>query len=217
MAELFKGLERIEEARERLTGASFMAGLFVGQPDFALLLPPPEPPDERTASESFCRKVEAFLKSHVDPEEIERTAKIPEAVLKGLFELGAFGMKIPKEYGGLGFSFPNYGRVLTLIASWSNTLSLTVAVPQSICIAMPILLFGNEQQKRTYLPRVAREDISAFALTEPITGSDAANIATSAVLDATGRAFIVNGEKLWCTNGTIARYLTLIARVPARR
>src|SRR2546428_3793784 len=129
MAELFKGLERIEEARERLTGASFMAGLFVGQPDFALLLPPPEPPDERTAGEAFCRKVEAFLKSHVDPEEIERTAKIPEAVLKGLFELGAFGMKIPKEYGGLGFSFTNYGRVLTLIASWSNTLSLTVAVP----------------------------------------------------------------------------------------
>src|SRR3989449_10102039 len=119
VAELFKGLERIEEARERLTGASFMAGLFVGRPDFALLLPPPEPPDERAAGEAFCRKVEAFLKSHVDPEEIERTAKIPEAVLKGLFELGAFGMKIPKEHGGLGFSYTNYGRVLTLIASWS--------------------------------------------------------------------------------------------------
>ena len=217
MAELFKGLERIEEARERLTGASFMAGLFVGQPDFALLLPPPEPPDERTAGEAFCRKVEAFLKSHVDPEEIERTAKIPEAVLKGLFELGAFGMKIPKEYGGLGFSFPNYGRVLTLIASWSNTLSLTVAVPQSIGIAMPILLFGNEAQKRAYLPRVAREAISAFALTEPITGSDAANIQTEALLDRSGAHFLVNGEKLWCTNGPIARYITLIARVPARK
>src|SRR5437899_2500866 len=217
MAELFKGLERIEEARERLTGASFMAGLFVGQPDFALLLPPPEPPDERTAGEAFCRKVEAFLKSHVDPEEIERTAKIPEAVLKGLFELGAFGMKIPKEYGGLGFSFTNYGRVLTLIASWSNTLSLTVAVPQSIGIAMPILLFGNEAQKRAYLPRVAREAISAFALTEPITGSDAANIQTEALLDRSGAHFLVNGEKLWCTNGPIARYITLIARVPARK
>src|SRR5437660_1353138 len=153
MAELFKGLERIEEARERLTGSSFMAGVFSGRPDFALLLPPPEPPDERAAGEAFCRKIEAFLKSHVDPEEIERTAKIPEAALKGLFELGAFGMKIPKEYGGLGFSYTNYGRVLTLIASWSNILSLTVAVPQSIGIAMPILLFGNEVQKRTYLPR----------------------------------------------------------------
>ncbi|OLB20420.1 MAG: hypothetical protein AUH95_05620 [Nitrospirae bacterium 13_2_20CM_2_63_8] len=174
MAELFKGLERIEEARERLTGASFMAGVFGGHPDFNLLLPPPEPPDERAAGEAFCRQVEAFLKRHVDPEEIERTAKIPEAILKGLFELGAFGMKVPKEYGGLGFSYTNYGRVLTLIAGWSNILSLTVAVPQSIGIAMPILLFGSEAQKRTYLPRVAREAISAFALTEPITGSSRA-------------------------------------------
>src|SRR5437016_455552 len=217
MAELFKGLERIEEARERLTGSSFMAGVFVGRPDFALLLPPPEPSDERAAGEAFCRKIEAFLKSHVDPEEIERTAKIPETALKGLFELGAFGMKIPKEYGGLGFSYTNYGRVLTLIASWSNILSLTVAVPQSIGIAMPILLFGNEAQKRTYLPRVAREAISAFALTEPITGSDAANIQTEALLDRSGAHFLVNGEKLWCTNGPIARYITLIARVPARK
>ena len=91
MAELFKGLERIEEARERLTGSSFMAGVFVGRPDFALLLPPPEPPEEKAAGEAFCRKIEAFLKSHVDPEEIERTAKIPDSVLKGLFEVGTFG------------------------------------------------------------------------------------------------------------------------------
>jgi hypothetical protein len=217
MAELFKGLERIEEARERLTGSSFMAGVFVGRPDFALLLPPPEPPEEKAAGEAFCRKIEAFLKSHVDPEEIERTAKIPDSVLKGLFELGAFGMKIPKEYDGLGFSYTNYGRVLTLIASWSNILSLTVAVPQSIGIAMPILLFGNEAQKRTYLPRVAREAISAFALTESITGSDAANIQTEAVLDRSGSHFLANGEKLWCTNGPIARYVTLIARVPAKK
>src|SRR5216117_3959634 len=217
MAELFKGLERIEEARERLTGSSFMAGVFVGRPDFALLLPPPEPPEEKAAGEAFCRKIEAFLKSHVDPEEIERTAKIPDSVLKGLFEVGAFGMKIPKEYGGLGFSYTNYGRVLTVIASWSNILSLTVAVPQSIGIAMPILLFGNDAQKRTYLPRVAREAISAFALTESITGSDAANIQTEVVLDRSGSHFLANGEKLWCTNGPIARYVTLIARVPAKK
>src|SRR5256886_138119 len=217
MAELFKGLERIEEARERLTGASFMAGVFGGHPDFNLLLPPPEPPDERAAGEAFCRQVEAFLKRHVDPEEIERTAKIPEAILKGLLELGAFGMKVPKEYGGLGFSYTNYGRVLTLIAGWSNILSLTVAVPQSIGIAMPILLFGNEAQKQTYLPRVAREAISAFALTESMTGSDAANIQTEAVLDRSGTHFLANGEKLWCTNGPIARYITLIARVKARK
>lgn len=217
MSTLFKGLERIEEAREHLTGLSFVSGLFEGNPEFELLFPPPEPPEEKAAGEAFCKQIEAFLRRDVDPDEIERTGKIPETVLRGLFDLGAFGMKIPKEYGGLGFSYKNYGRVLMLIASWSNILALTVAVPQSIGIAMPILLFGNEEQKRRYLPRVAREDISAFALTEPITGSDAANIQTEAVLDASGTFFQVNGEKLWCTNGPIARYITLIARVPARK
>lgn len=217
MSTLFKGFERIEEARERLSGASFLAGLFDGRPDFELLLTPPEPPEEQAAGVAFCKQIEAFLRHEVDPDEIEREAKIPDAVIRGLFKLGAFGMKIPKAYGGLGFSYTNYGRVLTLIASWSNILALTVAVPQSIGIAMPILLFGNDDQKQRYLPLVAREALSAFALTEPMTGSDAANVRTEAVLGADGRHFLVNGEKLWCTNGPIARYVTLIARVPARR
>src|SRR5947208_15859999 len=212
MAEIFHGVERIEEARERLTGPSFMAGIYVGRPDFDLLCPPVEPPEEAAIGEAYCRKIEAFLKSQVDPDEIERSAKIPEHVLKGLFALGAFAMKIPKEYGGLGFSYKNYGRVLTHIASWSNILSLTIAVPQSIGIAMPILLFGNEAQKRTYLPRVAREAISAFALTESITGSDAANIQTEAVMDRAGSNFLANGEKLRCTNRPLARHLTRHAR-----
>lgn len=217
MSELFKGLERIEEARERPAGASFMAGLYDGRPDFTLLCPAEEPPAERAAGEAYCDTIRSFLIAHVDPDEIERTAKIPDYVLKGLFQLGAFGMKIPTKYGGLGFSYRNYGRVLTLIASWSNILALTVAVPQSIGIAMPILLFGNEEQKRRYLPRVACEDMSAFALTEPMTGSDAAHIQTEAALDLTGDAFVINGDKLWCTNGPIARFVTLIARVPAKR
>ena len=217
MSQLLKGLERLEEARERIAGLSFMAGLYEGRPNFDLLLPPEESPEEREVGEAYGKTIRSFLTTHVDPDEIERTAKIPDTVLSGLFKLGAFGMKIPKEYGGLGFSYKNYGRVLTLIASWSNILALTVAVPQSIGIAMPILLFGSEEQKKTYLPRVAREDISAFALTEPMTGSDAANIRTEAVLDSTGQTLVVNGDKLWCTNGPIARFITLIARIPAKR
>jgi len=217
VADFFKGLERIEDAREQLIGRSFMAGLFVGRPDFSLLLPPEESTEQQAVWEEYRPRLETFLKTRVDPDEIERTAKIPDSVLKGLFALGAFGMKIPIEYGGLGFSYTNYGRALMLIASWSNILALTVAVPQSIGIAMPLLLFGSEEQKRKYLPLVAREAISAFALTEAVTGSDAANIQTEAVLDSGGTAFLVNGEKLWCTNGSIARYVTLIARVPAKR
>jgi hypothetical protein len=217
MASLFKGFERIEEARERLTGRSFMAGLFMGRPDFTLLLHEEEPHDQVAAWEAYRPRLTSFLTSQVDPDEIERTGKIPESVLKGLFALGAFAMKIPPAYGGLGFSYTNYGRALTLIASWSNVLALTVAVPQSIGIAMPLLLFGTEEQRRAYLPIVAREAVSAFALTEPATGSDAANIRTEAVLEADGETFVVNGEKLWCTNGPIARYLTLIAQVPAKK
>lgn len=217
MAGLFKGLERIEEARERFTGRSFMAGLFAGKPDFSLLLVAEESLEDKAVWEEFRPRLENFLTMHVDPDEIERTAKIPDAVLEGLFALGAFGMKIPTQYGGLGFSYTNYGRALMLMASWSNVLALTVAVPQSIGIAMPILMFGNEEQRRKYLPLVAGEAVSAFALTEPMTGSDAANIATEAVLNNAGTAFVINGEKLWCTNGPIARYITLIARVPARR
>ncbi|MCP9469841.1 MAG: acyl-CoA dehydrogenase family protein [Nitrospira sp.] len=217
MTSLFKGFERIEEARERLTGLSFMAGLFMGRPDFALLLHPEEPPEQVAAWESYRPRLISFLTTEVDPDEIERTGKIPESVFKGLFALGAFAMKIPPAYGGLGFSYTNYGRALTLMASWSNVLALTVAVPQSIGIAMPLLLFGTEEQKRAYLPIVAREAISAFALTEPATGSDAANIRTEAVLEAGGETFLINGEKLWCTNGPIARYLTLIAQVPAKK
>src|SRR5262245_43622613 len=189
MTSLFKGLERIEEARERLTGRSFMAGLFVGKPDFSLLVLPDELPEHTAVWERFRPQLENFLRTHVDPDEIERTAKIPDSVCKGLFALGAFAMKIPKEYGGLGFSYTNYGRALMLIASWSNILALTVAVPQSIGIAMPVLLFGSEEQKRKYLPIVAREAISAFALTEAVTGSDAANIQTEAVLIPAARRF----------------------------
>jgi alkylation response protein AidB-like acyl-CoA dehydrogenase len=147
---LFKGLERIEEARERFTGHGFMAGLYVGRPDFSLLVPPDESSEQNAVWERYRPRLETFLTTQVDPDEIEWTAKIPDSVLKGLFALGAFGMKIPQEYGGLGFSYTNYGRALMLMASWSNILALTVAVPQSIGIAMPILLFGSEDQKRTY-------------------------------------------------------------------
>lgn len=217
MSQIFKGMEALEASRVGLTGESFMAGLFSGKPHFELLILPEEPKEDLQLGEEYCHTIQTFLEREVDPHDIERTGKIPDSVLAGLFELGAFGMKIPKAYGGLGFSYTNYGRVLTLIASWSNVLSLTVAVPQSIGIAMPILLFGTEDQKQKFLPRVARKEISAFALTEPMTGSDAANIQTQAVLDASGTHFLVNGEKLWCTNGSIASLVTLVARVPARR
>lgn len=217
MSKLFAGLEQIEAAREHLKGPSFLSGLYLGHPKFELLLPTSETKEEQILGHEFYQQVEKFLIDNVDADAIERDAKIPEAVLNGLLEMGAFGMKIPVEYGGLGFSHKNYGRILTLIASHSNILSLTVAVPQSIGIGMPIMLYGTEAQKQKYLPLVARKSISAFALTEPSTGSDAANVLTEAQLSKDGQHYTINGNKQWCTNSPIADYLTLIARVPARK
>ena len=158
MTQFFKGLERIEEARERIAGESFMTGLYAGKPDFSLLLTPPESVEDRTAWDEFRPKLEHFLVTHVDPDEIDRSAKIPDAVINGLFSIGAFAMKIPKAYGGLGFSYQNYGRALTLIAGWSNILALTVAVPQSIGIAMPLLLSGVVQELMASAAARARPD-----------------------------------------------------------
>ena len=218
MSELFKGLERIEEARERLAvrvswPASMMAGLTL-----PCCFRPKNLRKNAQPGEAYCDTIRSFLIAHVDPDEIERTAKIPDYVLKGLFQLGAFGMKIPTEYGGLGFSYRNYGRVLTLIASWSNILALTVAVPQSIGIAMPILLFGSEEQKRHYLPRVAPRRhvcLCAHGTDDGFRCRPYSNARLSSI--PTGDAFVINGDKLWCTNGPIARFVTLIARVPAKR
>jgi len=97
-----------------------MSGLFLGKPEFELLLPPQETPEEKAEGAAYCQKIEAFLREHVDHDEIERSGKIPEHVLKGLLNLGAFGMKIPKEYGGLGFSYANYGRHLTSHQAWKQ-------------------------------------------------------------------------------------------------
>ena len=154
MAHLFKGLERIEESRERLTGRSFMAGLFVGRPDFSLLLPPEESPEQQAIWEDYRPRLETFLKTHVDPDEIERTAKIPDSVLKGLFALGAFGMKIPTEYGGLGFSYTNYGRAPMLITRMINLHGLTGAVPHTLGIPMPLLLFATIAVGLLLVPRM---------------------------------------------------------------
>ena len=94
MSTLFKDMERIEEARSRMMGSSFMGGLFMGRPSFELLLPTEETAEEREIGERYCATIADFLQREVDPDEIEQTAKIPEKVLKGLFDLGAFGMKI---------------------------------------------------------------------------------------------------------------------------
>ena len=212
-----EALEITEAAREtEWHYPSFVADLFLGKLRTDLLLPFPEqPPADRQIGDAFLKNLEAFLKAHVDPDEIDRTGQIPPETLAGLARLGCFGMKIPKEYGGLGFSQTNYSRAIQLIGSYCGSTTVWLSAHQSIGAPQPLMLFGTEQQKRRYLPKLAQGTISAFALTEPNAGSDPAGMSTTAVPVDNGEAYVINGEKLWCTNGPVAEVLIVMARTPS--
>jgi len=203
-----------EEAREtEWRSASFLKELFLGNFRLDLVHPfPPEPP-ERPEFRAFYDRMEKFRLEEVDADAIDREGKIPKRVIDGLAKMGAFGMKIPKEYGGLGFSQLEYARVIELVTSVDGNLIALLSAHQSIGVPQPLKLFGTEAQKKKYLPRLARGAISAFALTEPDVGSDPANLATTAERTPEGD-YVVNGEKLWTTNGTLAELFVVMARHP---
>ena len=217
--DLISSIREIEAARDDSVHPSFVGTLFDGQPKFELLFPFPRQAEaDKRLGDAVCANVAQFLGNHVDPDAIERTGHIPRAVLDGLAQLGCFGLKIPKEYGGQGLSLTNYNRVLQLVASVSPALGLILSAHQSVGVAQALILFGSEEQRRRYLPLLAQGKVSAFALTEPTAGSDPANMTTTAVLETSddGPHYRINGEKLWCSNGTIADYMTLMAKVDGR-
>jgi alkylation response protein AidB-like acyl-CoA dehydrogenase len=215
VSKFLESTKAIDAARDALRQPSVVGQLFAGEPDFALLRPFPEqPPSDRAIGDQFCARVERFLRERVDPLKIEREATIEPHLYREAAEIGLFGMTIPPEFGGLGLSQTNYDRVLTLVASYCNIFALVLSVHQSIGVARPIMMFGTDEQKREWLPRLARGELSAFALTEPNIGSDPANMATSARLE--GDEYVIDGEKLWCTNSPIARVIILTARVEGR-
>jgi alkylation response protein AidB-like acyl-CoA dehydrogenase len=194
---------------------SFGKELFLGRFRLDLIQPYPRPSeDDSRRGEAFLARLRRFLVDEVDAEEIERDAKIPDRVMKGLAELGALGMNISEEYGGLGLSHVYYGRALALAGSCHGALSTLLSAHQSIGVPEPLKMFGTEDQKRRYLPGLARDKISAFLLTEPDVGSDPARMHTTATPTDDGAAYILNGVKLWTTNGVIADLLVVMAIVP---
>jgi alkylation response protein AidB-like acyl-CoA dehydrogenase len=211
-----ESLEVAEESREtEWAERSFVADLFMGKLHLASIFPYPEQSEEdRRIGDAFLAKLEAYLKAHLDPEKVDETGQIPDEVMKGLAELGCFGMKIPKEYGGLGLSQVNYNRALALFCSWCSSTGAMLSAHQSIGVPQPLMLFGTEEQKRKYLPRFARGEVSAFALTEPEVGSDPARMSTTATPTPDGKHYLINGTKLWCTNGAIAEVLVVMAQTP---
>jgi alkylation response protein AidB-like acyl-CoA dehydrogenase len=206
-----------EAAREQeWTRPSFGKELFLGNFQLDLIHPHPVPTDEqRRKGEAFLTKLEDFLRTEVDPLAIERDARIPDHVVKGLAGLGALGMKIDETYGGLGLSNVYYNRALALAGSAHSALSSLLSAHQSIGVPEPLKLFGTDDQKKRFLPRVAKDEISAFLLTEPDVGSDPARMGATAEPTDDRSAYILNGTKLWTTNGVIADLLVVMAVVPA--
>jgi alkylation response protein AidB-like acyl-CoA dehydrogenase len=203
-----------EEAREKEWRLpSFGKELFLGNLRLDLIHPQPQlDPAAVEKGERFLAELRAFLEREVDPLEIEREAKIPEHLIDGLKQLGALGMKIPEEYGGLGLSQIYYNRALSLSSSVHSALGALLSAHQSIGVSEPLRLFGTEDQKRKWLPLVARTHLSAFLLTEPDVGSDPARLAATAA--PTDGGYILDGRKLWATNGAIADVVVVMAKVP---
>ncbi|UCD23861.1 MAG: acyl-CoA dehydrogenase family protein [Gemmatimonadota bacterium] len=208
-----------EAAREKEWKApSFVKELFNGRFHLELLHPWPRVNEaEMERAKPWLEKLERFLKEEVDGDAIDRNSKVPQNVVDGLRELGCFGIKIPAEYGGLGFSQTVYNRAISMCASLDGSVATLLSAHQSIGVPTPLKLFGTEEQKKKYFPRLARGEISAFALTEIAVGSDPARMETTATLTEDGSEYILNGEKLWCTNGTVADIIVVMAKTGQRK
>ena len=203
-----------EAAREQdWRKPSFAKELFLGRFRLDLIHPHPLPADEDAQrGEEFLAKLRDFCETKIDSARIERDAQIPDEVIDGLKEIGALGMKIDTTYGGLGLTQVYYNKALALVGSASPAIGALLSAHQSIGVPQPLKIFGTKEQKETFLPRCARTDISAFLLTEPDVGSDPARLATTAVPD--GDDYVLDGVKLWTTNGVVADLLVVMARVP---
>src|ERR1041385_3488220 len=209
-----EAMEVAEASREtEWEKPSFVGDLFLGKLNVDLIHPFPEQPaPDKGEADDVLQRLERFLAENVDSDKIDEQGEYDYSLFDGFKELGAWGMKIPKEYGGLGFSATNYNRAIGLVATWCGSTVAWLSAHQSIGVPQPLKLFGTEEQKKKYLPRLAKGAISAFALTEPGVGSDPAKMQTTATRTPDGKGWLINGEKLWCTNGTKAEVIVVMAR-----
>ena len=207
-------MEVAESAREaQWTEPSFAQQLFMGSFNRTLVDSfPQQTAEDKAIGDAFCAQLAAYLTANLDAELVDQTRTIPQQVITDLFTMGVFAMKVPKEYGGMGFTQVNYNRAMMLLASHCASTAVLVSAHQSIGVPQPLKLFGTEAQKKKYFPRFRSGTISAFALTEPSVGSDPSKMATEAVLVDNGTHYLINGEKLWCTNGPIAGLMVVMCK-----
>lgn len=213
-----EALETAEAARDsQSANQGFASKLFLGQFDPTSLVPfPDQSAEDKQIGDEYIASLSDYLEEHLDPEQVDETRTIPQAAIDELVRRGVFAMKIPEDYEGMGFSQINYNRVMMMLASHCGSTAVLASAHQSIGVPQPLKLFGTEEQKRKYLPRFRKGAISAFALTEPNVGSDPAQMSTVAEPNPDGATYTLNGEKLWCTNGTIADIIVVMARTPSK-
>ncbi|WP_408098770.1 acyl-CoA dehydrogenase family protein [Peredibacter sp. HCB2-198] len=208
-----KSLQVAESSRDEWEKTSFLKEMFMGNFSYDLIHPFPEQKglkDEYFLD--FLARYKQFLQDEVDSDLIDREEKIPKHIIDHLKEMKCFALKIGKEYGGHGFTQSEYNEILKLTATKDANLVALLSAHQSIGVPQPLIMFGNEEQKKKYLTRIAQGEISAFALTEPDVGSDPANLETTVTTESDH--YVLNGHKLWCTNGTIADVIIVMARHP---
>jgi alkylation response protein AidB-like acyl-CoA dehydrogenase len=205
-----------EAAREKdWAQYTFVRDLFLGRFRLDTIHPYPDPNDFiGDRAREWIEELRVYLRDEVDSDRIDREGKIDPEVLDHLRQIGAFGIKIPTEYGGLGFNQSEYARAMQMVGTADGNLVALLSAHQSIGVPQPLKTFGTEEQKKKYLPRCAAGAISAFCLTEDDVGSDPARLSTTATPTEDGEAYILNGEKLWATNGTVAELFVVMARNP---
>lgn len=164
---------------------------------------------EQAECDQLLAKLEEYLKNEHPSILIDQEQEIPRWVIDRLFSLGALGMTIPKEFGGLGMGITSYNRVLELIGSYCGSTAVMVSAHQSIgCKA--VMLYGTAEQKKQWLPHLAKDWLSAFCLSEPNVGCDAGGQETYFVKD--GDYYVIHGEKKWATSGALSGLFTVMAR-----
>ena len=204
-------LEIAEAGRDKLN-KNFAGDLFFGEADFNKLYPYPTSTATKEGN-TFLLKLRKIFED-VDSDAIDREGEIPDEVFKELAGIGAFSIKVPKEYKGLGLSQTDYAKASIITGSNDGNIAALLSAHQSIGVPQPLLMYGTEEQKKKFLPRFADGAVSAFALTEDGVGSDPAQMETVAEPTKDGKHFILNGTKLWCTNGVKANVIIVMAKTP---
>lgn len=192
---------------------SFAKSLFFGDIQEDMVFPYPRlEPEEAARLETILRSVSAFARKDIDPKQIDRDGRLPDAVVSGLKALGLMGMQTPREYGGMALNATCYARVMQELTAHDASVAVYLGAHQSIGMKA-LLLFGTREQKAKYLPPLAAgERIAAFALTEAAAGSDVQGMKTEAVRNEDG-SYTLNGGKVWITNGGLADLITVFAKL----